>query len=143
MTDARILIELTDDPIDLESLTGLIADPDVGAHGWFIGVTRRTTGDRLTEQLSYESHRAMARRELESIGKRAQQKFDLTHLVLVHRLGEVGIGQASIVVGCSSGHRSAVFAALPWIMDAVKQDVPIWKQETFADGTTEWVHPNP
>jgi molybdopterin synthase catalytic subunit len=61
--------------------------------------------------------------------------------LIVHRLGEVPVGQVSVVVGCSSAHRVATFQALPWIMDELKRDVPIWKRELYTDGTTEWVHP--
>lgn len=137
----RIWIALVDDPIDVPSLRSKIAHPDVGAIGWFEGVTRRTTEDRVTEQLSYQAHRPMAIRELEKLAAQAIDKFSLTKLAIVHRLGEVPVGQASVVVGCSSPHRPATFAALPWIMDVLKRDVPIWKRELYTDGTTEWVHP--
>ncbi len=136
-----LAIELTDDPIYLSAWQDRIADPDVGAHGWFLGVTRRTTGDAITSQLAYDAHRPMAIAELRKIATAAQEQYQLTHVVIVHRLGEVPIGEASVVVGCSSAHRKATFAALPWIMDRLKRDVPIWKQECYADGSTEWVHP--
>lgn len=141
MSTPKILTELVDQPIDLAALAPTISDADVGAHGWFLGVTRRTTGDRVTERLCYEAHRSMAAAELQRLAARACAQFELAAAVIVHRLGEVAVGQASVVVGCSSGHRPQVFAALPWIMDQLKRDVPIWKQETYADGTTEWVHP--
>jgi molybdopterin synthase catalytic subunit len=136
-------IELTDQPIDLGSLRSKLEDPDVGAHGWFLGVTRRTTHDRVTATLSYEAHRPMAAKQLAEIGNQAMERFRLRHVVIVHRLGEVPVAQASVAVGCSSPHRVDTFAALPWIMDTLKQQVPIWKRETFVDGTTQWVHPQP
>jgi molybdopterin synthase catalytic subunit len=136
-------IELTDLPIDLVSLQAKLNDPDVGAHGWFLGVTRRTTNDRVTKLLSYEAHRPMATRQLTDLGNQAMERFRLRHVVIVHRLGEVPVGDASVAVGCSSSHRVDTFAALPWIMDTLKQHIPIWKRETFVDGTTEWVHPQP
>ena len=142
MPNERIWIELTDSPIDQEALRENLADPDVGAHGWFVGVTRRRTGDRVTAKLSYQAHGAMATRELERLAEAAIEKFSLRRLVIVHRLGEVPVGQASVVVGCCSSHRVATFEALPWIMDRLKQEVPIWKQESYFDGTTQWVHPN-
>jgi molybdopterin synthase catalytic subunit len=141
MNRQRSHVELVDQPIDLESLRELIADPDVGAHGWFLGVTRRTTDDRVTDRLSYEAHRPMAIRELETLADSAIARFSLCRLVLVHRLGEVPVGEASVVVGCSSGHRPQVFEALAWVMDTLKREIPIWKRETYTDGTTEWVHP--
>jgi molybdopterin synthase catalytic subunit len=140
-TQDSIWIELVDARIDVESLRAKIADPDVGAIGWFEGVTRRTTDTRVTERLSYEAHRPMAIAELEKLASRAVDKFSLRRCVIVHRLGEVPVSEASVVVGCSSPHRPATFEALPWIMDVLKKDVPIWKRELYVDGTTEWVHP--
>jgi molybdopterin synthase catalytic subunit len=138
-------IQLVDQAIDIDSVRSKIDDVDVGAHGWFYGVTRRTTKNdseqQVTQRLSYEAHRPMAQRELEALAERAAESFDLAHVVIVHRLGDVPIGQASVVVGCSSAHRKAVFAALSWIMETLKRDVPIWKRETYADGSRQWVHP--
>jgi molybdopterin synthase catalytic subunit len=136
-----IHVELRPSPIEFESLQPLLSDPDVGAHGWFVGVTRRTTGDAITQTLHYEANQPMAITELKRLAGQAIEKFSLSRVVIVHRLGEVPIGQASVVVGCCSGHRPATFAALPWIMDELKRDVPIWKRETFANGSKQWVHP--
>jgi molybdopterin synthase catalytic subunit len=137
-----IYIELVDQPIDIASLLEKVADADVGAHGWFVGVTRRTTGDRTTDSLSYEAHRPMAIVSLEKLAAAAIKKFSLCRLVIMHRLGEVPVGEASVVVGCSSAHRRQTFEALAWVMDTLKRETPIWKRETYADGSTEWVHPN-
>ena len=137
----RVFVLLVDEPIDIDTLRDKIADPDVGAHGWFEGVTRRTTEDRVTERLSYEAHRPMAEAELRKLAEAAIEKFSLTRIVIVHRLGEVPVGEASVVVGCSSSHRPPTFQAMAWVMDVLKRDVPIWKRESYVDGTTEWVHP--
>ena len=163
MIDAPLcIVELVDSSIDFQRYRRMLADPDVGAHGWFYGVTRRSTavapsqprepGEvgkqsgpteamKITQSLSYEAHRSMAIKQLELLVANAAERFRLTAIVAVHRLGAVPIGEASVIIGCSSPHRSAVFEALPWVMDQLKQVVPIWKQETYADGTTEWVHP--
>ncbi|TWU58412.1 Molybdopterin synthase catalytic subunit [Rubripirellula tenax] len=135
-------IDIVDAPIDLNALTEKVSDPDVGAHGWFVGVTRRTTDDRITETLDYEAHRPMAIEQLGQIARQAIDTYSLAHVVIVHRIGRVPVGEASIVVGCSSAHRVDTFAALPWMMDAIKRDVPIWKRETYTDGQQEWVHPD-
>lgn len=140
---ANIVTRIVDGPIDQASLLSEVAHPDVGSHGWFVGVTRRTTGERVTSSLSYQAHVPMAERELHRLAVEAVQRFHLQSLVIVHRLGEVPIGEASVVVGCSSGHRRETFDALQWVMDTLKQQVPIWKRECYADGTTEWVHPVP
>ena len=141
MNSQDCVVELVQQPIDLGHFQDKVSDPDVGAHGWFLGVTRRTTGQRITETLSYQAHEPMARQELNRLAAQAIKRFSLRRLVIVHRLGEVPVGQASVLVGCSSAHRADTFAALPWIMDRLKQDVPIWKRESYVDGTSEWVHP--
>ena len=138
-------IDIVHAPIDLRELHAHIEHPDAGSIGWFCGVTRRTTasdaGEKITESLSYEAHEPMARRELQKLADLALEKFSLHRVVLVHRLGEVPLGESSVVVGCSSSHRGATFQALAWIMDTLKQRIPIWKREMFVDGSTEWVHP--
>jgi molybdopterin synthase catalytic subunit len=146
MNEASLFVRIVDAPIETIALQEKLSDPDVGAHGWFYGVTRRkTTRDgltKITQSLSYEAHRPMALSQLEQLAARAAEEFDLRHVVLVHRLGDVPIGEASVVVGCSSAHRVATFDANQWMMNMLKRDVPIWKQELFDDGSREWVHPS-
>ncbi len=137
----RIHIELIEQAIDPQPLRDFLADVDSGAHAWFEGVTRRMTGDRETMQLTYQAFVPMATAQLRELAEQAAGRFDLRAIVIVHRLGAVGIGQASIVIGCCSPHRSGPLAALPWLMDRIKADVAIWKQEHFADGQSQWVHP--
>ena len=134
-------VELTQSRITIDSLRDCVADRDVGAHAWFEGVTRRMTAGRETVRLSYQAFEPMAAAELRRIGDEIAVEFGLTAVVIVHRLGVVPVGEASLVVGCSSSHRASVFLALPKIVDRLKADVPIWKQEYFSDGATEWVHP--
>ena len=136
-----LYVALVDHPIVVPSLIDDANDPDVGAIAWFLGVTRRNTGDRVTDTLFYEAHRPMAKRSLEDLANLARERFGLRYTVIIHRLGEVPVGQASVLVGSSSPHRRDSFDALAWIMDELKRVVPIWKRECYADGTTEWVHP--
>lgn len=138
---ARIKVELTHQAIDVGSLRAHLADPDTGAHAWFEGVTRRMTADRETVKLAYEAFEPMAISELNRLASEAIERFDLSLIVIVHRLGEVAIGEPSIVIGCSAAHRAGPLAALPWLMDRIKADVPIWKREHFADGQQHWIHP--
>ncbi len=128
-----IHISLTNEPLQFDDWADRLTDVDTGAHGWFAGVTRRKTktaeGEvRITKTLHYEAHQTMAQAQLQQLAEQAEQRFDLAAVVIVHRLGEVPLGQASVIVGCSSAHRKDCFAALPWIMDRLKEDVPIWKR---------------
>ena len=141
-----ILVRLVDQPIDAAKWCDRLHDIDTGAHAWFAGVTRRKTktddGEiRITRTLHYEAHESMALAQLQSLAEQALHEHSLSGVVIVHRLGEVPLGEASVLVGCSSAHRADTFAALPWIMDRLKADVPIWKKETYEDESTEWVHP--
>jgi molybdopterin synthase catalytic subunit len=141
-----ILVRLVETPLQIETFAHVLEDLETGAQGWFAGVTRRKTTTesgavRITKTLHYEAHAPMARRHLERLAEEAAAKHTLSHVVIVHRLGEVPLGEASVLVGCSSPHRANVFTALPWIMDRLKADVPIWKRETYQDESTEWLHP--
>jgi molybdopterin synthase catalytic subunit len=137
----RIKVELTHQAIDVVSLRDHLSDPDTGAHAWFEGVTRRMTADRETVKLAYQAFESMALSQLSELARQACQRFGLAAIVIVHRLGEVAIGEPSIVIGCCSAHRVGSLAALPWLMDRIKADVPIWKCEHFADGQQHWIHP--
>lgn len=142
----NMVIELLDSTIDVSHWLRCLDDDDCGAHAWFAGVTRRKTVDHdghvsVTRTLHYQAHRSMALGQLRSLASAAVAQYDLAKLVFVHRLGEVSIGQASVLVGCSGAHRSATLASIPWIMDRLKTEVPIWKRETFDDDSRQWIHP--
>jgi molybdopterin synthase catalytic subunit len=83
----------------------------------------------------------MAQQKLEQLQTEACQKWSLVHCVIVHRLGDVDLGEASVAVAVSAPHREAAFAAGKWLIDTIKEAVPIWKKENWHDGTSEWVHP--
>jgi molybdopterin synthase catalytic subunit len=133
-------ISLTAQPLDTSSILLRLADPECGAQLLFLGCTRRSTEGRVTERLSYEAYLELAEAELRRIGEEAAGRWPLRKLVIVHRLGVVEVGQASVAVAAASPHRKAVMEAVPWLMDRLKETVPIWKQENYADGSTEWVH---
>ena len=139
MSVEAVFVDCVDTVIDADALQSKIADPDVGAHGWFHGVTRRTTNTdgqvQTTNTLSYETHRPMAMKQLQSLAESAKEKFGLTKVVIVHRIGEVPIGEASVVVGCSSPHRVTTFQALPWIMDVLKKDCLLYTSPSPRDRT--------
>jgi molybdopterin synthase catalytic subunit len=107
----------------------------------FLGTTRRVTHGRLTESLDYECYPEMARTKLAQLEAEAQQRWQLEKVVIVHRLGHLEVGEASVAVAVSSPHRKAAFEAGQWLIDTLKEVVPIWKKENWADGTSEWVHP--
>jgi molybdopterin synthase catalytic subunit len=104
-------------------------------------MTREHTDGRQTESLDYECYPEMAKRKLEELEAEASGRWPLVECAIVHRLGHLEIGEASVAVAVSSPHRQAAFEAGQWLIDTLKESVPIWKRENWADGTTEWVHP--
>lgn len=107
----------------------------------FVGITRAVTGEKRTERLAYEAYREMAEGKLAELEDAARKRWPLVECVLVHRLGEVPVSEASVAVITSSPHRRDAFESAEWLIDTLKRDVPIWKQEHYVSGETEWVHP--
>jgi molybdopterin synthase catalytic subunit len=83
----------------------------------------------------------MAQKKLAELETEARRRWPLIECIIVHRLGRVPLTEASVAVVVSTAHRADAFAAGQWLIDTLKRDVPIWKQEHWADGTSEWVHP--
>ncbi|MEM8865093.1 MAG: molybdenum cofactor biosynthesis protein MoaE [Planctomycetota bacterium] len=135
------MISLTQSPIDTGALLAAAQQPAAGAVVLFLGITREFTDDRQTTQLSYEAHASMAETQLERLEHAARERWPLVECQIVHRLGEVPLAEASVAIVASSPHRADAFEAGRWLIDELKRDVPIWKREHYADGTTEWVHP--
>ena len=135
------MVLLTDKVIDCDEALRAVGSNAAGAVVMFLGTTREFTGDRQTESLDYECYEDMARSELENLKRQAAQRWPIVRCVLVHRLGHLELGEASVLVAVSTPHRRDAFEAAQWLMDRIKEDVPIWKKENWTDGTTEWVHP--
>lgn len=135
------MIELTDQPIDANKLLDAAKRPEAGAVVLFLGITREFTGERQTVELDYEAYEMMAEQELAKLESAARQRWPLIECLIVHRLGRVPLTEASVAIVASSPHRRDAFTAAQWLIDALKERVPIWKRERWADGTTDWVHP--
>jgi molybdopterin synthase catalytic subunit len=135
------MIELTKLPIDVTPLIARAQQPAAGAVLVFLGISRQFTGEHETAELAYEAYDDMARRELEKLEAAARSRWNLVECAIVHRLGIVPISEASVAVVVSSAHRDAAFAAGRWLIDTLKESAPIWKQERWTSGETEWVHP--
>jgi molybdopterin synthase catalytic subunit len=135
------MIALTSEPIDTAALLAQVSSHTAGAVVLFLGTTREITGQRRTESLDYECYPEMAERKLAELEAEARHRWPLTGCAIVHRLGHLELGEASIAIAVSSPHRQQAFEAGKWLIDTIKEVVPIWKQENWADGTSEWVHP--
>ena len=135
------MVELTREPIDTERVLAQVASPLAGAVTLFLGTTREVTSDRRTASLDYDAYPSMAESKLTELESEARRRWPLTGCAIVHRLGHLEIGEASVAIAVSSPHRRDAFDAGQWLIDTLKQVVPIWKKENWADGSSEWVHP--
>ena len=135
------MIGLTHDPIDYHALTEQVRRPGCGGVVLFLGTVRDLTGDRETAALDYEAYPAMAEQKMREIEEDTRARWPVGEIALVHRLGRLGVGEVSVAVAVSCPHRAEAFAACRHAIDRLKELVPIWKKENWADGTTEWVHP--
>jgi molybdopterin synthase catalytic subunit len=135
------MIEITEAPIDYAALTERVRTDRAGAVCLFLGTVRELTGDRRTAALDYEAYPEMARREMAVLEEEARRRWPILEAALVHRLGHLELGEISVAVAVSCPHRHQAFDACRWLIDTLKEVVPIWKRELWADGTEEWVHP--
>jgi molybdopterin synthase catalytic subunit len=132
------LYQVTSNPISVDETIAHLADPAVGAMTTFVGVVRGVTGDRETLYLEYEAYPEMAEGVLAQVGQEVQERWpEVRQLVVIHRVGRLEIGDTAIVIALSASHRRQVFDALHYAIDRIKQIVPIWKKEVWADGA-EW-----
>jgi molybdopterin synthase catalytic subunit len=135
------MIRLTADPIDYFALTELVRRPGCGGVVTFLGTVRDLTDGRETTALDYEAYPGMAEKKLAEIEQEVRSRWPVGEVALVHRLGRLEVGEVSVAVAVSCPHRAEAFDACRHAIDRLKQVVPIWKKENWADGTAEWVHP--
>jgi molybdopterin synthase catalytic subunit len=135
------MIRLTKQPIDTAAILAEVTSHEAGAVVLFLGTTREFTKGRQTASLDYECYPEMAEKKLAELEAEARRRWPIVGCSIVHRLGHLELGEASIAIAVSSPHRADAFAAGQWLIDTIKEVVPIWKQENWADGTSEWVHP--
>lgn len=127
---ARIVRE----PIDTESITAAVKRPEDGAVAIFDGIVRNNSRGRRTLYLEYTAYEAMALNQMEQLATQALARFAIRDVRIVHRLGQLQIGESSVYIVVASAHRAAAFEACRWIIDTLKSTVPIWKKEFFEDG---------
>ena len=126
------MVRLTRDVIDVSALQDVA--PADGAVCVFVGVVRNQNGGRSVRFLEYEAYEEMALPLMEEIAASVRQRWPVTDVRMVHRLGRLEIGEASVAVAVASPHRDEAFAACRYAIDTLKATVPIWKKEFYADG---------
>jgi molybdopterin synthase catalytic subunit len=130
----NILCKITQTPIDMQELSDFVADPAAGAMATFVGMTRNTNDGRSVTRLEYECYPGMAEKEMEKIAAEVLQRWPIKKIAMIHRLGRVDIGEASVAIAVSSGHRHAAFEACHYAINQLKETVPIWKKELYEGG---------
>jgi molybdopterin synthase catalytic subunit len=134
------LIAIRDSELSVDEVRAAVADPAAGGIVLFLGAVRDNDADRGVTGLSYSAHptaEAELRRVTEEIV--AKHADDVIAVAAVHRVGQLAIGDLAVVVGVSCSHRAEAFHACRALIDELKATVPIWKEQRFADGSTEWV----
>lgn len=121
-------------PIDEVRLAKHVKAPEDGAVATFDGIVRDHSHGRRTLYLEYEAYEAMALGKMRDIGAEMHRRFAIHRVAMVHRLGRLEIGETSVFIAVSAGHRAAAFEACRYAIDTLKKTVPIWKKEHFADG---------
>ncbi len=132
-------ITVTEAPLDAAAIRAEALDPRAGAVVLFEGCARDSHQGRAVALLAYEAFVPMAEAALGRLRDEAMARFGLVRCLIHHRLGEVPLLEAAVVVAASSPHRREAFEAAAWIMDRIKERVPIWKRERYTDGAQTWV----
>ncbi|MGH7197709.1 MAG: molybdenum cofactor biosynthesis protein MoaE [Candidatus Omnitrophota bacterium] len=132
-------MHITESPIRVSEFLGVLPPASCGAVASFVGVVRNHDHGRAVWKLYYESYRPMAEKRIGSIIEEAKGRWPVEEIKVLHRVGRLGIGEAAIAVRVSSAHRAEAFAACEHVVEQIKHTVPIWKNEFFEDGTSEWV----
>ncbi len=137
-----MIVEITDRTIDAGRLVADVTRPGNGGICTFHGVVRDNFDGRAVVKLGYEAYESMALTKLRQIVQDVESRWGITDVAIVHRTGELEIGEASVVIAVGAAHRAEAFEACRYVIDTLKTTVPIWKQEFFEDGAV-WVEPIP
>ena len=135
--------EIVDASLDIATFIADASAPSCGAIASFIGTVRDSASvednaGKPVTALEYEAHPTLAREKLAEIATQASEKWSLERVVAVHRVGTCALGEPTVIVVCAAPHRAEALEACRWLIDELKANVPIWKKEIYADGSS-WV----
>ena len=135
-----MIVRLTREAIPESEIVQRVTVPEAGAVLTFRGVVRNHHQGRAVRELDYTAYPEMALIQMRSIAESIRERWPIHDVAIVHRLGTLSIGEASVFIALSLAHRESGFEALKYAIDVFKEIVPIWKKEHFMDGESEWVH---
>ena len=133
------LIRVSDEPLAAEEAVAFVSDPGAGGTCVFLGTVRDNSEAGDVTGLTYEAWNELATRRLQDLATELFERWPLRKVALLHRTGELGIGEVSVVVACSAPHRAEAFDACRHGIEQLKRDVPIWKKEHLVSGASDWV----
>lgn len=136
------LIHISDKPLELEKITQMVTDDACGAIDIFVGTVRDQTKGKKVLKLDFEAYEKMAVSEMAKLAEEAAERWPVKKMAIHHRVGSLGIGETAVIIAVSTPHRNASFEACKFVIDTLKQTVPIWKKEIFEDGEV-WVAAHP
>ena len=136
------LVRLIHERIVPHDIVPQLERPEDGAIVIFDGIVRNHSRGRKTRYLEYEAYEPMALKQMQLLAGKALADFPIRDVAIVHRLGRLEIGESSVLIAVFSAHRAAAFDACRWLIDTLKQTVPIWKKEFFEDGAV-WAQGDP
>jgi molybdopterin synthase catalytic subunit len=132
------LADISAQPLSVDAVLAAVADPRVGGIGLFVGTVRFDDGGRSVESLEYEAH-PEALKVMRDVAAETAARHDVIAIACVHRIGLLAVGDLAVVVAAGCAHRGEALATARELIDEVKARVPIWKRQTFTDGSVEWV----
>jgi molybdopterin synthase catalytic subunit len=133
------MFRIVSEPIEPHLLERIVRTGDDGGVVTFLGIVRDTAVDgKRVDALRYEAFEPMALREFEVIASEARERFGNVRIAIVHRIGDVRVGEISVAVLAVAAHRGAAFDACRYAIDQLKARAPIWKEERYVDGTARW-----
>ena len=135
-------VQISPTPLNIQACIDWIQSPESGGIDVFIGTVRNTTKGKAVLRLEFEAYERMAVAEINKIVKQAFEQWPVQKALVHHRTGVLNVGQVPVIVAVSAAHRAAAFEACRFIIDTLKQTVPIWKKEVFEDGEA-WVDAHP
>jgi molybdopterin synthase catalytic subunit len=140
VSDVSTLVLVTAEPLSVDEALAFVADPAAGGTCVFVGTVRDEALDGTTvTSLRYESWNEVATERLAEIARRLCERWPVRKVALLHRTGDLDVGETSVVVAVSAGHRAEAFEACREGIEQLKHDVPIWKKELLASGEGHWV----
>lgn len=138
MDASKDFVELQQEELNVADIINLVVAPNCGAVSNFIGITRDNFDDKKVLRLEYEAYEPMALKEMNAICSKIRSQWNVHHIAIYHRLGEVPVTKASVVIAVSSAHREESLKAVEYAINSLKASVPIWKKEVYDTQEAQW-----